>query len=103
MSKNKKKLPSFNSYEEAAEFFDTHSMSDYWDDMKDVEVKLSPALRERLEQKRFYCWLGLSDEQIQKIEHTADQKGLPARQLLSQWILEHLPPVSIQAAHRAIS
>lgn len=53
MPGNRKKLPNFNSYEEAVEFFDTHSMSDYWDEMEEVEMELSPALKEKLERKHF--------------------------------------------------
>ena len=98
MPRNKKKLPTFNSYEEAAEFFDTHSMSDYWDEMKEVTMELSPALKEKLERKRFYRWLGLSEEQIQAIEREAEERGLSSQQLLSQWVREHLQPVSIQTA-----
>ena len=26
-----KQIPAFNSYEEMAEFWDTHSLADYWD------------------------------------------------------------------------
>ncbi|MBM3242398.1 hypothetical protein FJZ31_39570 [Candidatus Poribacteria bacterium] len=94
MSENRRKLPNFNSYEEAVEFFDTHSISDYWDEMEEVEMELSPALKEKLERKRFYRWLRLSEEQIQAIEQEAEEKRLSSRQLISQWILEHIQPVS---------
>ena len=94
MPENRKKLPDFNSYEEAVEFFATHSMSDYWDEMEEVEVELSPFLKEKLERKRFYRWLGLSEEHIQAIEQEAEEKRLSSKQLISQWILEHIQPVS---------
>lgn len=103
MPENRRELPNFNSYEEAVEFFDTHSISDYWDEMEEVEMELSPALKEKLEHKRFYRWLGLSDEQIQAIEQEAEAKRLSSKQLISQWILEHIQPVSTRTSHEAAS
>jgi len=103
MLENKKKLPNFNSYEEAAEFFDTHSMSDYWDEMEEVEMELSSNLKEKLERKRFYRWLGLSTEHIQAIEQEAEEKQLSSKQLISQWILEHIQPVSARLSNRTAS
>jgi len=40
MTKNKK-IPRFKSDKEAAEFWDTHSSADYWDQMKDVTDQIS--------------------------------------------------------------
>ena len=40
MKKNHKKEPipaEFQSYQEAGEFWDTHSAVDYWDEMEDVK------------------------------------------------------------------
>ena len=39
MPENRRELPNFKSYEEAVEFFDTHSISDYWDEMEEVEME----------------------------------------------------------------
>lgn len=32
------KIPNFKSYKEEAEFWDTHSLTDYWDKWKDVDI-----------------------------------------------------------------
>ncbi len=53
MAKRKTPVPEeFHSIEEVQDFWDTHSSADYWDDMVDVEMDLSPALKARLETKK---------------------------------------------------
>lgn len=32
------KIPNFKSYKEEAEFWDTHSLADYWDKWEDVDI-----------------------------------------------------------------
>ena len=38
------KLPEMTR-EEEAEFWKTHSSTDYWDDMEDVDLKVHPSIR----------------------------------------------------------
>jgi len=91
MSKNKTPLPQhFTSIEEIQEFWETHSSADYWDEMNDVEMSLSPGLQSQIELKKLYRLLGLSSQQIATIEAKAAQKHMASRQLLSQWVLEHV-------------
>jgi hypothetical protein len=35
-------LPEFDSYLELGEFWDTHSLADYWDQTEEVQVEFSP-------------------------------------------------------------
>jgi len=42
---NPKKLPKFKTRREAAEFWDTHSSADYWDQFEEVELKLHPSVK----------------------------------------------------------
>jgi hypothetical protein len=94
MSKNKDPIPeNFTSIEEIQEFWDTHSTADYWDEMEDVDMQLSPALKSKLELKKLYSLLGLSKQQITDIEAKAKLKNMDSRQLISKWILEHVENV----------
>jgi hypothetical protein len=43
--KKTKELPKFNSREEAAEFWDTHSSADYWDQLEEVELIVDPSIK----------------------------------------------------------
>jgi hypothetical protein len=40
-----KRIPSFNSYEEMAEFWDTHSLAGYWDQTEPATFKVAPEAR----------------------------------------------------------
>ena len=37
-----KKIPQFKSIQEEAIFWDTHNITDYWDDMEEVDVEFIP-------------------------------------------------------------
>jgi hypothetical protein len=91
MPKSKDRIPEeFQSIEKIQEFWDTHSTADYWDEMEDVEMQLSPALKSKLELKKLYSLLGLSKQHIADIEAKAKLENMDSRQLISKWILDML-------------
>ncbi len=91
MPENRKPIPDeFKSIEEIQNFWDENSSADYWDEMEDVEMELSPALQAKLELKRLYRLLSFSPEQISAIEAKARGENVNSKQLISKWILEHV-------------
>ena len=42
------KIPDFKTAEEEAEFWETHSVSDYWDEFKPVKEELDPKLKAKI-------------------------------------------------------
>jgi hypothetical protein len=70
----------FDSLEQAAEFWDTHSSADYEEDMTDVEFEVD--LR-----KRTYL-IPLDGELYRKVDAIAKKKGVPAEKLVNRWIEE---------------
>ncbi len=42
-----KSIPELNSYEEIAEFWDTHSLADYWRDTEPAEFEIPDQVRRR--------------------------------------------------------
>ena len=91
MGKSKDMIPEeFNSIKHVQDFWDTHSTSDYWEEMEDLEIELSPTLKSKLESKRLYDLLGLSNEQIATIEGKASLENTDSKELISKWILEHI-------------
>lgn len=91
MQKSKEPIPAeFQSLEEIQDFWDEHSSAEYWDEMQDVDIELSPSLKTRLELKKLYKILDLSPDQIAAIEKKAKAEKKSSKQLLSQWILEHV-------------
>ncbi len=80
----------FNSIDEIQDFWDTHSSAEYWDEMTDVDLQLSPALQVKLEMRKLYRLLNLSNNQIVAIENKAKNENINGKQLISKWILEHV-------------
>jgi hypothetical protein len=91
MQKNKIKIPEeFKSFEEIQGFWDEHSSFEYWDEMDDVSMQISPSLRSKLELKKLYQLLNFSDKQIAEIEAKAEFENLSSKKLIRTWILEHV-------------
>ena len=80
------KLPVFQTDEEEAEFWDTHSTADYWDEMEPVsDVTVSvPHLPHRL------ISLPLSQALFTEIKQLAEERGIPYERLVRQWLAERV-------------
>ncbi|NIR68734.1 hypothetical protein GWN42_03050 [candidate division KSB1 bacterium] len=72
----------FNSFEEIEAFWETHSTAEYWDEMEDLDLQLSPSLKAKLERKKLYQLLGFSTEQIAEIEVKAKQENVDSKELI---------------------
>ncbi len=52
MQESKDKIPkNFKSVEDVRDFWDNRSSADYWDEMEDADMELSPALRSKLDER----------------------------------------------------
>ena len=87
MIKKKSKLPDFNKMtrEEEAEWFDTHDMGDYWDELEPVDlvVELSKPKEETLV-------LRLTKDVKNKLEQKAKDKGVTISTLARILLTEKL-------------
>lgn len=91
MPKNKPQIPEkFSSIEEVQDFWDHYSTVDYWDEMEDVDLELSPQLKSKIELKKLYGILGFSPHQIVEIEERAKRENISSKQLIYKWVLEHI-------------
>lgn len=90
MKKKKLKWPNFDkmSYEEEANWWDSHDWGEYWDELADVDivVKLDKPKDETLV-------LRIRKELKDKLERVAKNKGLNVSTLARMW-LEKLPSAS---------
>ena len=103
MQESKDKIPkNFKSVEDVRDFWDNRSSADYWDEMEDADMEPSPALRSKLEAKRIYNLLGLSEKQMSGIEAEAKSENTDGRQLIYRWISEHIKIVSPIRKERVI-
>ena len=80
MAKNKNMR--FNTYEEAAEWFNSHDMADFEDQLKPVDFKFD--LRKNRD------WVELERELAVNLRKIAIEKKIPTRILVNQMLKERL-------------
>jgi predicted DNA binding CopG/RHH family protein len=86
-------LPKFQSDQEAAEYFEKHSVASVWDRLPDAsEAKLAPTLakkiRERHARAKSPISIRLAPEQIVATKHIAAGKSVGYQTQLRMWIAE---------------
>ncbi len=86
MAKNKETLDplpeSFASIDEAAEFWDTHDLADYWDLTEEAEFEVDIQHRRHL--------VALDPELAKNLSDAAHQRGLSVETLINLWLSERL-------------
>src|SRR2546430_10778054 len=76
-------IPAFNSYEEEANFWDTHSITDFKGETELVKVRATRGLSANV-QVRF------DPETDQELEAIARERGMKKATLIRTWVLERL-------------
>jgi hypothetical protein len=74
-----------SSLAEIAEFWDTHSLDDYWDETHEVEFEVRAQRRRRIT---------LDPELYEKIEAQARQRGVLPETLVNIWLMERVKELS---------
>ncbi|MGH2561553.1 MAG: CopG family antitoxin [Thermomicrobiales bacterium] len=77
------RIPEFQSVEEAAEFWGTHSTAEFEDEWEPVDVEVSPNLGHVLSVR-------LDRSTFRRLSGIARQKGVGASTLARMWVLETL-------------
>src|SRR3990172_11572913 len=85
MRKKIDKIPKFKTIEEEAEFWDTHSFADYWDEFEDVDIVIE-LHKPKEETLVLRLQKGLKD----KLESIAKSKGLNTSALARMWLIEKM-------------
>jgi hypothetical protein len=67
--------------DEIADFWDTHSLADYWDRTEEVEIALRVRRRRRVT---------LDPDLYERIEAQARARGVLSETLINVWLLEQL-------------
>ena len=80
--KSKDILPeNFGSLEEATEFWESHSLADYWDETQAVDIEVRAPRRQ---------WIPLASELAQKAAEQARREGISVETLVNLWVAEKL-------------
>lgn len=83
MSKKKSRIPEFKTYKEEANFWDTHDITDFEDETKNVDIvfELDKPRDETL-------ILRLQKNFKKRLEYIARSKGLNVSTLARMWLME---------------
>lgn len=86
MKNNKQKDPipgKEASRSEVADFWDTHSMADYWDELKPVKVRFAKNLSEGIT-------IRFDSKTLNILRKKAQEKGIGPTTLVRTWVHERL-------------
>ena len=90
MKKKKFKFPDFNkmSYEEEANWWDKHDLTEFWDELEDVDIVFE------LDKPRTESLVLRVQKNIkEKLQKVARSKGLNVSTLARMWLMEKLSHV----------
>ena len=71
-----KKIPTLSSYNEVAEFWDTHSLADYWQETEPAKFEISPEARRRY-------LVALDPALLLRVQRMAQSRGLSTESLVN--------------------
>lgn len=74
----------FESIEEAAEFWDSHSLADYWDETKEVQIEVRASRKQRV---------ALASELATRLADVTKREGVSVETLVNLWVAERLQRV----------
>lgn len=83
MAKSKAKtLPELGSMNELVDFFDTHDMGDYWEQMPEADFEVEIKGRKHL--------VALEEDVATQVTRIAKEKKVPSEALINTWLKEKL-------------
>ena len=77
------RIPKFANREEEAAFWDNHDISDYWDELKPVKLKVAKNLSKGIT-------IRFDEETLGELRRQAHRRGIGPTTLARMWILERL-------------
>jgi hypothetical protein len=80
---DKKTIPDLSSYDEIADFWDTHSVADYWDETEPAEFEVDPNARRRY-------LVALDHELLTRVRRLALERGLSTESMVNLLLEQRL-------------
>ena len=81
-----KKIPEMEGYEQIADFWDTHSLADYWEQTEPAEFEISPTARRRY-------LVAVDPGILNRIQRLARVRGLSTESLVNLLLEQRLQEV----------
>ncbi len=77
-----KKMPHFASVDELVEFFDTHDLGEYWDQMPEAHFEVDIKRKTHL--------FAIDDELAARVSEIARSRQIPSQMLVNSWLREKI-------------
>ena len=84
-----KKIPEMTGYDEIVEFWETHSLADYWDETEPAEFEIDPVARRRY-------LVAVDPELLQRAQKMAQSRGLSTESLVNLFLEQRLHQIEVQ-------
>jgi hypothetical protein len=78
-----KQIPVMTNYEEIAEFWETHSLADYWDQTEPASFELSPELHSRY-------LVAVEPDLLNRVRQAARARGVSTESLVNLLLEQRL-------------
>jgi predicted DNA binding CopG/RHH family protein len=79
---NSQKIPQFDSIQEMAQFWDTHDLTDFADEVEEVA--------EDVFERKTAIEVRLEPQEVQAVQEIAQSEGIGLADLIHLWIIEKL-------------
>ncbi len=86
-----KQIPEMKSYAEVAEFWDIHSLADYWDQTEPAEFEISPDARRRY-------LVAVDPDLLSRVKRIAHTRGITTESLINLLLEQRLHEIERQTA-----
>ena len=86
-----KTIPEMDSYEQIGEFWDTHSLADYWDQTEPAEFEISPQARRRY-------LVAVDPDLLKRVQQLAQRRGLTTESLINLLLEQRLHELELHPA-----
>jgi predicted DNA binding CopG/RHH family protein len=97
------KIPTFKSEREEADFWATHDLTDYMDELEEVKepIELDPKLKKQIKKRsrKRLLTIRLDPKQIEEAKNIADERGIPYQTLIRSWIYAGIKKEKISLMH----
>lgn len=80
-----KKIPRFKSIQEEATFWDSHDITDYWDDMEEVDIQFIPQ-----QKKNESFTVRVEPELKKRLELVARKNRVSLSTITRLWLIDRL-------------
>jgi len=75
-------MPGFGCLDELVEFFETHDMGEYWEDVPEVDFDIDIKGRTHV--------VALDEDLVEKVTAIARAKRIPSSTLFNEWLREKI-------------